>query len=54
MLNYCNVHFLHGGCGCIITLIQDRGERKGYRIHKKHVDEIQTGTQRVTKVEYGT
>lgn len=54
MLNYCNVNFLHGGCGFFITLIQDGEERKDYRIHKKHVDEIQTGTQRVIKVEYGT
>lgn len=29
-------------------------ERKGYRIHKKHVDDIQTGTQCVIKIKYGT
>lgn len=29
-------------------------ERKDYRIHKKHAVEIQTGTQCVIKIKYGT
>lgn len=38
---------------CVIINSKEK-ERKGYRIHKKHAVEIQTGTQCVIKIKYGT